>query len=37
MQARRKRNESSPHPANAVVCKWENDDVKARVQNSLAV
>lgn len=36
MQARRKRNESSPHPANPVVCKWEDEDVKARVRNSLA-
>jgi CheY-like chemotaxis protein len=35
MHAQSKRNQSPLHPGNAV-CKWEHDEVKARVRNSFA-
>jgi DNA-binding response OmpR family regulator len=36
MDAQRKCNKSSPHRGNAVVCKWDDDEVKAIVRNSRA-
>ena len=36
MQAHKQGTKSSLHPGNEVVCKWEDDEVKARVRTSLA-
>jgi len=36
MHTRREPGKSIPHPDNRAVCKWETDEVKKRVRNSLA-